>query len=262
MQENGLQTKLLEYGLHEREVLVLLEIAKLGKATAVALSRALKQIPRTSMYDIATSLVGKGFVTTVTEQNQVYYQAQGVEHVIDVLESKKREIEDKQNQLRNIADTFQQLKNGSVYEPHVRFFEGKGGVMAIHREFQNARKSAMTIVDIESVAKFFPSMIFEDNLKDFQTHGVFKRDLMVPSKKAVSYLRSAPISEFHKVKWLPKEVVFQSDTLIWEGHVAIIDYANVLSGVILDNPTIQKTFSAWFEMMWGSIPNEVRKNEL
>lgn len=257
--QQEIEALLRDFGLADREIVVFLLILRSGKITAAEISRAQKDIPRTSIYDIVSSLSGSGLTSTVQEGEKVYYQAQGIEHLIDSLEDKKRQIGDRQNKLRATADLFNQFKAGTLYRPAVRFFEGKDGVLAIQRELQNARKPTKTIVDIASVAKFFPRMIFEDNLKDFQTHKIMKRDLMIRSKEAESYLRAAPVSPLHLVKWLPAAIQFQTDTLIWEGHVAIIDYSTALSGVIIDNPTIEKTFSSWFEMMWGTINEEVKE---
>jgi predicted transcriptional regulator len=244
-------------GLTERDILVFLSILSSGKTTVADVSHKQKDIPRTSIYDIVASLMRLGLVSTVKHSGKIYYQAQGIEHFIDSLESKKKEIEDRQNELRGVVDLFNQFKLGTLYRPGVRFFEGKKGILAIQREIQNAQKPTNTIVDIASVAKVFPRMIFDDNLKDFQKNKVLKRDLMIKSPEAESYLKSAPLSELHKVKWLPQNISFQTDTLIWSGHVAIIDYSGILSGVIIDNPSIEKTFSAWFEMMWSNIPNLV-----
>ena len=142
------------------------------------------------------------------------------------------------------------MKIGTTYKPGTRFFDGKRGILAIHRELQNARAETRTIVDIASVYKIFPRMIFEDNLKDFQIYNVKKKDLMIKTKEAERYLKVAPITSIHEIKWLPPTVQFKTDTLMWEGHVAIIDYSSQLSGVVIDNPTIYDTFVAWFEMMW------------
>lgn len=113
-------------------------------------------------------------------------------------------------------------------------------------------------VDIASVAKIFPHiLVTEDNLKDFQSYNIPKKDLMIKSAEAEKYLKVAPVTKTHRVKWLPSEVKFETDTLIWEGHTAILDYSQSLSGVIIDNPAIAKTFEAWFDIIWGNIKEEI-----
>lgn len=69
---------------------------------------------------------------------------------------------------------------------------------------------------------------------------------------AEKYLKVAPIGELHKVKWLPEGTELQTDTLIWEGYTAIIDYTENLSGVVIDNPAISDTFSVWFDLIWSN----------
>lgn len=107
--------------------------------------------------------------------------------------------------------------------------------------------------------EIFVSKKLKDTLKDFQIYKIMKKDLMLKNPEAEKYLRIAKTGEFHKVKWLPEGTVLQTDTLIWEGHTAIIDYTENLSGVVIDNPTIADTFSVWFDLIWNSISEEIKK---
>lgn len=251
--------KILSYlELTHREIEVFLGLIKNGAGTASDIAKCHSSIPRTSVYDILTSLKHRGLVSTYKEQNKIIFQSENVEHIVDSLEIKKREIEQQQNQLRAAADIFNSLRSKAVYQSMVRFYEGKSGIMAIQREIQNAKKPTYTIVDIAAIANKFPSFVLQDNLREFTQYKIPKTDLMIKSQAALQYLKVAPASEVHKVKWLPENITFNTDTLIWEGHVAILDYEGNPSGIIIDNPAIYKTFLAWFKMMWASIKEEVR----
>ena len=241
-----------------RESMVFLELLEHGVSTAAHLAKRMPSIPRTSIYDIIKTLQNQGLVSSFERDEEIHYQVENIEHVADSIEAQKRELTEKQNMLRSVSDLFQQMKVGTVYEPGIRHFEGKQGILAILRELQKARQETRTIVDITSVYKTFPQMLIEDNLKDFQTYNILKKDLMIKSREAERYLKVAPLSPTHLVKWLPTGMQFKTDTLIWEGHVAIIDYSDRLSGIIIDNPTISQTFLAWFEMMWKSIGEDAR----
>lgn len=247
-----IQEALEKINVSQRDSEVFFALLEYGISTAAEIGKRLPSIPRTSIYDIIKTLQQQGLVSTFAKGKQTYFQVENIEHTVDILEAQKREITEKQNTIRSIADLFAQMKTGTTYQPATRFFEGKSGILAIHREIQNARLETRTLVDISSVYRVFPRIVSEDNLKDFQTFQVPKKDLMVKSREAERYLKVAPISEFHQVKWLPLNVHFKTDTLIWGGHVAIIDYKDHLSGIIMDNPTIADTFVAWFEMMWGN----------
>src|SRR3990167_7114046 len=134
-----------------RESNVFFALLERGASTAAALARNLRTIPRTSVYDILKSLQHQGLVSSVTKNDEVLYQVENVEHTVDVIEAQKRELTDKQNAIRSVADMLVQFKSGTVYTPGTRFFEEKGGILAIHRELQNAHAETRTIVDIASV---------------------------------------------------------------------------------------------------------------
>lgn len=248
-----IQDALDKINVSPRDSEVFFTLLKYDTSTAAEIGKRLPAIPRTSIYDILRTLLQQGLVSTFVKGKQTYFQVENIEHTVDILEAQKREITEKQNTIRSIADLFAQMKLGTTYQPATRFFEGKNGILAIHREVQNARLETRTIVDISSVYRVFPRIVSEDNLKDFQTFQVPKKDLMVKSREAERYLKVAPISAFHQIKLLPNSVQFKTDTLIWGGHVAIIDYTDHLSGIIMYNPTIADTFVAWFEMMWNSV---------
>lgn len=254
-QQNKIKEVLKRLKLNEKETVVFLFLLEKGAATASQIAKSCKSITRTSVYDIAKNLQNMGLITSVEQNNKIYFQIGDTDHIVDLLENKKRELSNTQNLLRETADIFKQIKSGSVYRPSVRFFEGRDGIFAIHRELQNACKETKTIVNIAAVSKEFPMMFYEDNLKDFQTYKIVKKDLMLKNPEAEKYLKIAPITEFHKIKWLPENTELQTDTLIWEGHTAIIDYTENLSGVVIDNPTISNTFSVWFDLIWNSIKN-------
>ncbi len=231
-------------------------ILRSGKLTAAEVAKKLMHIPRASVYDVLDSLQRVGIVSVFEEGGKKYFQVENVENTITGWERKRKDIEAKENGLRSLAATINQLKAGVQYRPSTRFFEGKNGVLTILREIQDARKEARTIVDIAAVSKTFPYIFSEDNLSNFRKYKILKRDLMIKSREAQQYLKAAPLTEHHKVKWLPEHVKFQTDTLMWDGHVAIVDYSTHLSGVIIDNPSIYETFCAWFEMMWAGLPDD------
>lgn len=251
--QQKIQSALAALNVTGRASEVFFVLLKQGTASAARIAKHIRDIPRTSIYDILKNLQHHGLVSSFSKGKETLFSVENIEHAVDVLEEQKRDLTEKQNSIRAVADLLTQFKTGTIYQPSLRYFEGKQGILAIHREIQNARHPTRTIVDIESVYKAFPQMLSLDNLKDFQTYQIEKKDLIIKTRSAERYLKVAPISTTHHVKWLPPEMHFKTDTLIWSGHVAIIDYADKFSGIVIDNPTIADTFVAWFEMMWGNI---------
>lgn len=247
-----------ELGISSKEVEVLYELLRVGRASAAELAKTLPSISRTSVYDQLRTLEQKSLVSTIVEEKGVVYQPEQLGYVIDTLEQDKRAIEQKQNALRSVTDFYEQMRNGTTYRPGVRTFKGRQGIRAVHRELQDARTELRAIGDLAAVAKIFPSIRTEDNLKDFQTNKIPRWSLMAHNKEAEQYLKIAPPGDLHHVRWLPKDTVISTDTLLWEGHVAIIDYTEPGSAVVIDNPTIYQTFLNWFAMMW-QVSEEVRR---
>lgn len=190
-QQNKIKEVLGRLELNEKETAVFLFLLEKGTVTASQIAKSCKSVARTSVYDIMKNLQNMGLVTSVEQNNKIYFHIGNAEHILDSLENKKKEMTDTQNLLRETSDLFKQIKSGSIYKPTVRFFEGRNGIFAIHRELQNARKETKTIVNIAAVSKEFPMMFYEDNLKDFQTYKIMKKDLMLKNMQAEKYLKIA-----------------------------------------------------------------------
>lgn len=239
------------FDLSNKEIKVLLALLESGRAKAAHLANMVENISRTSVYDQLKALERKGLVSALVEGRSVFYQPENLAHAIDSLEDEKRVILDKQNSLRSVADLYEQLKTGTAYKPGVRTFRGKQGIRAVHRELQDARQELRAIGDLAAVLRAFPETRLEDNLKDFQTHKIPRWSLMVKNREAEEYLKVAPAGQFHTVKWLPKDAAVNTDTLLWKGHTAIIDYTMPMNAVVIDNPTIYETFLGWFKILWS-----------
>ena len=244
--------------LGSKELETLLVLLESGRSTASELGKRLPKVSRTAVYDLLRSLQNRGLVSSVVEGETTYFTPEQIDHVVDRLEQEKRAVEEKQNALRSVADLYNQMRSGTAYQPGVRFFKGKEGIRAVHREVQNARKELLAIGDLSAVMRAFPGVHAEDNLKDFQVFGIQRRGLLAHNKEGEFYLQVAAPSKVNRVKWLPENVTVNTDTLIWEGHVAIIDYTDPINAVVIDNPTIHKTFVQWFEMMWGASGEEIK----
>lgn len=247
-----LEGVLKELNLSAKEIKVFLTLLKIGRASPSDLAHSLSDISRTSIYDQLRSLEKKGIVSSTVSEKTTLYQPEHLGQVIDGLEQEKRAIEQKQNTLRAVTDLFEQMRSGTAYRPGVRMFKGKQGIRAVHRELQDTRKELRAIGDLSAVLRVFPDVRQEDNLKDLQTHKIPRWGLMVHNTGGEQYLKVAPPSDYNHVRWLPKESVVNTDTLMWDGHVAIIDYTEPINAIVIDNPTIYETFVDWFEMLWNT----------
>ncbi|HLC70351.1 MAG TPA: helix-turn-helix domain-containing protein [Patescibacteria group bacterium] len=261
VRQQELKHALEELDLSSKEVDVLLALLQAGRASASDLSNRLPTVSRTSIYDQLRSLEQKGLLSTTVEKKTTLYQPEHLGHMIDKLEQDKQVLEQKQNSLRSVTDTYEQMRSGTAYYPCVRTFKGKQGIRAVHRELQNARKELCAIGDLSAVIRAFPNVRTEDNLKDFQTHNIPRKSLMVHNTAGEQYLKVAPPSDSNHVRWLPKDTTVNTDTLMWDGHIAIIDYTEPANTIVIDNPTVYDTFVDWFEMLWNTGKDVIQRSQ-
>ena len=53
--------------------------------------------------------------------------------------------------------------------------------------------------------------------------------------------------------WPKEKGLFPTDNIAWKNKIAYIDVANYPSGIIIENESIVKTFTMWFNQLWESL---------
>jgi len=125
-----LSKKLINLGLSREEIDVMLFIAQNGDSKIADICSQIK-IPRSSIYRLIDKLEQKGLIKKVLT-------TQGSNIALSNLENLKNQISDKQEELKNQLNEFDQLtnsilslKNLNKPSPEVRYFEGKEGIRQI-----------------------------------------------------------------------------------------------------------------------------------
>src|SRR3990167_2605454 len=102
-------------GITERESDIFFLLLEHGAMSAADLAKHIQNIPRTSIYDVLKTLQIHGLVSSFVRDERTSYQVENIEHIVDILESQRREIADKQNKARwaeeaaPIQETFRQF---------------------------------------------------------------------------------------------------------------------------------------------------------
>ena len=119
----NVETALKEYGLSENETKIYLTSLKIGESTVQTIAKN-AGLPRTTAYHLLDALVEKGLVGSVIKETIKYFQAVNPKKMIDLLEEKKKLIQEIVPQLAEMTETIKE-------KPKVTVFEGLKGIRAI-----------------------------------------------------------------------------------------------------------------------------------
>ena len=90
---------LVRTGLSKNEAKVYLTLLKLGKATAVEITR-MSKVHRVNVYDVLERLIEKGLIGTVIQAKKKIYEVASPEHLIYLLKEKEEALDKVMPQLK------------------------------------------------------------------------------------------------------------------------------------------------------------------
>lgn len=244
-----LAKKLEQIGLSEKESSVYIALLEFGKATANELSEK-SGINRGTTYVILDSLAKKGLVKERHDRAVAYYVATGPENLVNHLENEKLELDSKLKNLKNFLPEIESLNFLSSERTGVKFLQGMSGIEYIRKEFKRNYKNQeiLHIHHVNLSHKLFPLKKDEYRKKLENTKMNLKALAIYDPNEKIPYQIHFKGAEFRYIS--EKKFPIQCEVLIYGNWFSIFDYSDELMGVIINHPSIVKTFKTLFYSMW------------
>lgn len=232
---------LKEYGLSENEIQVYIILLKAGESSVQIIAKN-TDIPRTTAYHILNSLQQKGLVSYVTKEHIKYFQATKPEVLRDILNDKKKHIEEAIPELKSIAFTLKQ-------KPEVEVFEGIKGIKSILIDVLEEKTEILHYGDIVSLTKnleyIFPQYISERVKRKIPIRVIAKRE-----KEHAELIKTAK-REYRKFAFLPEKFIFKTSIFIYKDKVAVLNLQEEpYYGIIITNKDYNDTQRQVFSLLW------------
>jgi HTH-type transcriptional regulator, sugar sensing transcriptional regulator len=235
--------------LSAKEASIYINLLKLGSAPIRTIAAA-ANINRTTTHDIVRQLCELGLVSFVDKEKHRYFAAQSPEHLLNVVEQKKNQLDKTHKDIKNLLPELKSLYEKSDSKPRVKYFEGDVGVRAILQDVLHCTNntphkryyvySSSTIRD--TLVRVFPK--YSDQR--------IKLGIRVQS---ISIGKGGTLIGLDERKWLSKDEGAPTYTLLYAGKVAVIslqDYKEPLGVVIEDNNTYE-TQVMIFKNLWEKL---------
>ncbi len=123
---------LTKLGLSDRESAVYLALLELGAVSVQNIAHKAK-VNRTTTYVILERLLRLGIVSTVEMGKKTLYRAENPQELSKLIDLDRQEIKQKEQYLTGALDRLQAIYNLRDDKPTVRFYEGREGLIAMHR---------------------------------------------------------------------------------------------------------------------------------
>jgi len=244
----NLEGKLSSLGLTEKEVAVYMAMLYLGPATAQDIAiRA--NINRATTYVMIDSLLDRSMVSQITKDKKTLFQAEDPIQLLKVLEKNREDVEEQMGQARLIIPELQELYNLNRSKLSVRILEGRESVKIIQNDLARSKsKTFDNITNLTLANEKFP--ISENDHRqpyykqDFRVRTIFTYDPAKPVPQLPFLTR-----EDRRLISQDKFPIF-GEVLLYDNKMCIINFSEKIFGIIIEDESIFKTYSAIFNLAW------------
>lgn len=212
-------------------------------ATAYALAKKVG-LKRPTAYDVLGQLLKEGLVyRSIKKQAGLFYPADP--------DRLLKKIKEKEETIKAIMPTLQDLYNSSGAKPVIKYFEGKEGIKEMYDDSLKVLRKGEEILAYvgEDVLSHLPehaaSYVKERVAKGIRLRGLYKKSgtIMKYMEKNREQLRTAKILE---------ENIFplNNEINIYKNKIAIASYGKEMFGIIIESEEIARAQKAIFELAW------------
>lgn len=234
-------------GAGEKETQTFLRLLELGAQPVSIIARHIG-VPRSSMYLILDNLKKLDLIEEFERFGIKYFKCIPAKNIAEVLHSRERKIGRTLEIFENYLPELETLENKLSITPKVKFFEGKDNVMKVYEAILK-EDGFCAIFNPKIVKKIMPIYYYKvaETVKKYKLD---VRELVVDCAEADWYKKTYN-SKTHQIKLLPKNVAFDSDTIICKDKIYMISYGEKeVSATEIFNPSLAHTQRAIFEQMW------------
>ncbi len=243
--------QLKQLGLSENEAKVYMAMLELGPSVVVEIARK-AGTNRPTTYVQIESLKKKGLISTQAKGKKQLFIAESPDKLELLIESELRTVEGRKSELNNFLPELLNLFNTSGQRPHVKFFEGKEGVLALQKEFLKTDDTPICgITSLDNVFELFPE--YENTYIKKRAQKKIPSRIIYTSRKG-PILKELDESSLRESKYIePDKLPLGVDITILKDKVAIIALKGKISGTLIEHKEVADSFRAIFELVWSKI---------
>ncbi len=243
--------ELTHLGLSEKEAKVYLAALELGKTSVQNISKK-AEVNRATTYVIIESLIKKGLMSSIEESKKQFFYAEPPEKLRMLFESMETEIVRKLDYLDKMLPELRALSAKENVRPSIKYYEGKEGLRAIHKELSNQKSGTSRMIYSWDMLK---DLIGAAEKGQFPDKG---KPAGVKTKTLYAYragtLESTADGEKKKIP--VDKFPINAEIAIFGSKVSIASLGNKIFGMIIEDNDLAEAFASLFELAWRGTENE------
>jgi len=237
----------IQLGLSEVEAKTLITLMELGASGVTALARAAGQ-NRTSCYHILDRLLDEGLVNQVGEKKNMTYVAQTPEAILNLLEKRAAEHNDRLQQMKAAMPQLKALYSEKGSKPRVRFFEGKEGIETAYEDTLSSHEGLRAYASVNDIEGLMPHY-FPKYYQRRKDKGIHMRAIFPDTPEARILCKRNKVDDREVVLVPVEQFNFSPEINIYDNKVIIISPPEQFA-VIIESKEIAEAQKRIFELAW------------
>lgn len=253
-----LEQELIYFGLSEKQAKVYLALLELGKSSVQDIAKRAK-VNRATTYVMLDELMQKGLVSTYNQDKKTHYIAESPERLLSILETQRKEIENKEREIGAIITQLKEKHQKSDEGPVVRFLEGKEGMKIAVKELllKTKAKKVYSFYNVGLIDEYFS----EEELKDMRSVRLQKKvDVDVLAVNAPREMKKSRKGD-RVVKVEIGKYPSECDFALYDDKIRIFSFANRKHpiGIIINDKAMYESMLSLFKLAWRGAQIEEEK---
>ncbi len=223
---------LKEAGLTENEQKVYLALIDLGSSLAGKISRK-TGLHRRTIYDVTETLIQKGLISYILENNRHVFTANNPNHLIDI-------IEDKKNMLIPLIEQLNQKFKATKKNEQTNFYRGKNGLKIV----------------LESQLNYSEIFILGANREAYNSIPYYfkwfneRRKQKKIRLRVITSDKSIQPKILAETRYLPEKYSSPVVINIYGDCVAMILWGKNPFAIVVEQNEFAQSYKKYFELMW------------
>ncbi len=241
---------LKEIGLTNGETKVYLSLIKLGENTVGPIAKD-ADVSLSKIYEILENLIKKGLVSYIVKNNTKHFLATEPERIIDYLETKKKEIDKSEEEIKRILPSLKLQKEDKDKKTKATLFEGFRGIKTFYESILRDSKQddEILVMGLPKYAAERYEGYFLDWNKRRAKSGVKIKLIFDNDAKELGKKREK--IKLTETKCLPKDIVTPAWILVTKNGVATIHLTKEPICVYIKDVDVKTSYENFFKVFWN-----------
>jgi len=238
-------SNLKKIGLSNTEAVLYLSLLKRGSADANTLVKS-TGLYKANTYDALEKLCGRGIVSKVISNRKRIYQIQKPNSFLEVIEKKKRELEEQELVAKELAKNVEVLKIKTTEET-ASVFRGIAGVKQIYSEIINEKLDYLVFGSPKESGELLPDYYWQNLHVKQKEYGIKAK--MIFNKSLRNWTKLVP-KELIELRFFDEKFEPLTETTIYGNKVAFVTWTEEPTVTIITNLYLAESYKVFFKILW------------